>query len=207
MHKISKEECRRLRAQFSCQENDREYLIRQNLVLKKEAAALQSQAERVRGTLEALTVERDHLAAFAAASAVPGGSQVRSTGSTVSFYTVSVERDQLAACAAASAARGGSQVCSTVSEVSLSIMFCLVLWSLTCMCDRAHACVCLLQLACSYARGEGRRYCLWLLLALGALRVSFSGSAVAVFTSRYSRFCLYSRYTVAFAYRLGCRWR
>jgi hypothetical protein len=59
------EQCSALRAQYRSQEDDREYLIRQNLVVKKENEAHARQVEVMCGQLEALVAERNAAAAAA----------------------------------------------------------------------------------------------------------------------------------------------
>jgi septal ring factor EnvC (AmiA/AmiB activator) len=60
-NKLTKEECSRLRSEFKCQEDDREYLIKQNLLVKRENEALRGQVEKMRGQLEVLLAERNAL--------------------------------------------------------------------------------------------------------------------------------------------------
>ena len=51
----------RLRAGFACQEDDRGYLIKKNLLLSKENDGRKAQLEGLRGQVEQLLCERDAL--------------------------------------------------------------------------------------------------------------------------------------------------
>lgn len=65
-NKLIKEECSRLRSEFKCQEDDREHLIKQNLLIKRENEALRGQVEKMRGQCEVLVAERNTLTQKAA---------------------------------------------------------------------------------------------------------------------------------------------
>ena len=70
-------EGKRLRAQFQAQEDDREYLIKQNLLVKTDNKALRGQVELMRGQMEVLVTERNAAAEKLAT--------VRSFGSAVAM--------------------------------------------------------------------------------------------------------------------------
>ncbi|KAL6759376.1 hypothetical protein V8C86DRAFT_2574481 [Haematococcus lacustris] len=61
MYRLSEEECGRLRAQFKCQEDDREYLIRQIVGLKKEKQRLTIELASMASEAAAAAQERDQL--------------------------------------------------------------------------------------------------------------------------------------------------
>lgn len=57
-NKAAAAECGRLRAEFRCQEDDREYLLKRSLVVRKENEGLRAQVDFLRGHVEALLAER-----------------------------------------------------------------------------------------------------------------------------------------------------
>ena len=72
-NKAAAAECARLRAEFRCQEDDRQYLLKRGLVVRKENEGLRAQVDFLRGRVEALLAERDAMAEASAG--------VRRTGS------------------------------------------------------------------------------------------------------------------------------
>eukprot|EP00983_Pelagomonas_calceolata_P064844 1148314-Pelagomonas_calceolata.AAC.8 len=63
MYKLSEEENGRLRAQFKCQEDDREYLIRQVVNLKKDNKRLTAELASMASAAQAANQEREDLIA------------------------------------------------------------------------------------------------------------------------------------------------
>lgn len=72
-YQVLAEENRRLKSQFGLQEEDREYLIRQTVALKKENAALRNQVGSLLGDVSALTDEREELLAGIGGGGRPAG--------------------------------------------------------------------------------------------------------------------------------------
>jgi hypothetical protein len=57
-NRVLNEECSRLRAEFKCQEDDRQYLVKQNLLVRKENDGLKGVMDKMRGQMEMLFAER-----------------------------------------------------------------------------------------------------------------------------------------------------
>lgn len=69
-NRLLNEECSRLRADFKCQEDDRQYLVKQNLLVRKENDGLKAVMDKMRGQMEIIFAERRALSEQLAAMQV-----------------------------------------------------------------------------------------------------------------------------------------